>query len=70
VNERAEAVRRLGLDLAAANLRLAVAMGFRDFSALRKNRNATLLLLRPDVRALVDTLGFPEDPFGPRPEWR
>jgi serine/threonine-protein kinase len=66
MNDRAEAVRRFGLDLAAANLRLAVALGFRDFSGLRKkNRVATLLLLRPDVRAFVDPLAFPEDPFQP-----
>jgi serine/threonine-protein kinase len=70
VNDRAEAVRRLGLDLAAANLRLAVAMGFRDFSSLRKNRDATLLLLRPDVRTIVDALGFPEDPFQPESSGR
>jgi hypothetical protein len=67
VNDRAEAVRRLGLELAAANLRLAVDTGFRDFSALRRNRDATLMLLRPDVRTLVDALGFPEDPFQPGP---
>jgi serine/threonine protein kinase/tetratricopeptide (TPR) repeat protein len=65
VNERAEAVRCLGLDLAAANLRLALGLGFRDFSALRKNPDAPLLLLREDVRPFIDQLGFPEDPFRP-----
>jgi hypothetical protein len=64
VDNRAAAVRRLGLDLAADHLRLAVAMGFRDFDALRKHPDAALLLSRPDVRLLLDDVQFPADAFG------
>ena len=64
VGERAAAVRRLDLDLAAENLRLAVALGFRDPNLLVKHPNAPLLLSRKDVRPLLQDIGFPEDPFG------
>ena len=61
----AAAVRRLDLDLAADNLRLAVALGFRDFDTLRTNRDALLLLLRRDVRRVLEDFEFPDDPFQP-----
>jgi tetratricopeptide (TPR) repeat protein len=59
----AAAVRRLDLDLAAENLRLAVARGFRDLAALRNERDSWLLLTRVDVQPLVGEMGFPEDPL-------
>ncbi len=65
VSDRAAAVRRLDLDLAADHLRLAVGLGFRDFDTLRKNRDAWLLLLRRDVRVVLDDFEFPDDPFQP-----
>ena len=67
IGERAEAVRRLDLDLAAENLLLAVALGFRDPARLRKNRDAWLLLDRPGVRPLSDDIVFPENPFESAP---
>ena len=63
IDDRAAAVRRLGLDLAADHLRLAVSLGLRDFAALRKHPDATLLLSRPDVRVLLDDAQFPAEPF-------
>jgi eukaryotic-like serine/threonine-protein kinase len=66
VNDRAEAVRRLDLDLAAENLRMAVALGFRDSAAL-KGPDASLLLSRDDVRPLLLDMAFPEDAFGTTP---
>jgi tetratricopeptide (TPR) repeat protein len=65
VDARAAEVRRLGLDLAADHLRLALSRGFRDFAALRKHHDSALLLLRHDVRQLLDPLWFPADPFEP-----
>jgi serine/threonine-protein kinase len=61
--DRAEVVRSLDLDLAAANLRLAVSLGFRDPEALRKNPDASLLLSRDDIRPLLLDVAFPENPF-------
>jgi serine/threonine-protein kinase len=63
VDDRAAAVRRLGLDLAADHLSLAVSLGFRDFASLHKHPDSTLLLSRPDVRLLLDNAQFPADPF-------
>jgi serine/threonine-protein kinase len=67
VNDRVEAARRLDLDLAAENLRMAVSLGYRDSTALDKNPNASLLLSRDDVRPLLRDIAFPEDPFGTAP---
>jgi eukaryotic-like serine/threonine-protein kinase len=64
--DRIAAVRRLDLDLAAENLRMAVALGFREPAALLRARDAALLLSRPDVPRLED-IGFPEDPIVPAP---
>jgi hypothetical protein len=58
-------VRQIDLDLAAENLRLAVARGFRDLAALRKERDSWLLLTRVDVRPMVGEMGFPDDPLQP-----
>ena len=44
---------------------MAVARGFRDFDTLRTNRDAGLLLLRRDVRQVLDDLEFPDDAFEP-----
>jgi serine/threonine-protein kinase len=67
VGDLAEAVRRLDLDLAAANLRLAISLGFRDLSALRKNPDATLLLSRDEMRSQIMDLVFPAWPFDDNP---
>ena len=63
VGEGAAAVRRLDLDLAAENLRSAVAMGFHDPDTLGKYPDAPLLLSRRDVRPLLLDMSFPGDPF-------
>jgi tetratricopeptide (TPR) repeat protein len=63
----AATVRRLGLDLAADHLRLAVAMGFRDFASLRKHPDAEFLLSREDLRTLIMDADFPAWPFGEDP---
>jgi tetratricopeptide (TPR) repeat protein len=65
VNDRAAAVRRLALDLAADHLWLAVALGFRDFDSVRKHPDSGLLLSRPDVRSLLDHVQFPDNAFAP-----
>jgi hypothetical protein len=61
----AEAVRSVGLDLAADNLRLAVSLGFRDFAMIGKHPDAVLLLSRPDVPAVLYDFGFPAEPLAP-----
>jgi hypothetical protein len=63
VGDRAQAVRRLDLDLAADNLRMAASLGFRDFHPLRRNPDAVLLLSREDVKPLLMDDGFPAWPF-------
>ena len=64
VDGPAAEVRRLDLDIAAGKLRLAIELGFRDTAALRKKRDAGLLLSRPDIRMLLE---FPDVPFQPAP---
>jgi serine/threonine-protein kinase len=65
VGVRAEAVRRVDLDMAAENLRMAAALGFHDPETLRKHRDGWLLLAHPDVLPIIEDIAFPEDPFEP-----
>ena len=64
LDDRAAAVRDLDLDLAAECLRMAVELGFRDFAALGKNPDSSLLLSRDDLRPVLRDIAFPEEPFG------
>ena len=57
------AVRELDLDQAAANLRLAVAQGFRDLRVLQSDPDSSFLLSREDVKPLIQDLVFPAQPF-------
>ncbi len=66
VTPLAESVRRHDLDLAADHLRLAVALGFRDLSALRGSRDLGLVLARPDLPAVLYDAAYPADPIPPR----
>ncbi len=68
IDEPACAVRKLDLDQAAANLQMAVALGFHDLRRLRANPDWWLLESRDDIRPLMDGLEFPDQPFGPAPE--
>ena len=63
VNDRVEAVRRLELDLAAENLRMAAALGFRNPTAFSAYPNRLLLLRRPDVDPILNDIVFPDEPF-------
>jgi tetratricopeptide (TPR) repeat protein len=58
-----KAVAQLDLDQAAANLRLAVSLGFRDLSMVRSHLYSTLLLSRDDLQSLIRDLEFPDQPF-------
>ena len=59
-------VRQLDLDQAAANLRLAVARGFRGVRVLRSHPDAWILLARDDVKSLIMDMVFPDRPLGER----
>ena len=59
----AHAVRELDLDQAVANLRVAVARGFRDLRMLESNPDFELLLAREDAKLLVMDMAFPDRPF-------
>jgi hypothetical protein len=50
VNERGGSIRQRDLDQAAANLRLAIALGFRDLGMLRSDPRYAILLTRDDLK--------------------
>jgi eukaryotic-like serine/threonine-protein kinase len=58
------AVRRLDLDQAAGNLKLAVARGFRDLRMLQGHPDSQFLLSREDVKPLITDMSAPERPAG------
>jgi tetratricopeptide (TPR) repeat protein len=60
---RGEAVRELYVAAAAADLRLAWELGFRDGPRILADRNLADVLDRAPLRALRDDLDFPEQPF-------
>ena len=51
-----ETVRQLGLDQAAANLRLAFAHGYNNLGLLRSDRRYALLLSRDDLKPMLKAL--------------
>jgi serine/threonine-protein kinase len=58
ISARAQAVRDLDLDLAAAHLRLAVSSGFTDLKRLEANPDFGVLLTHASLRTLVERLGY------------
>jgi eukaryotic-like serine/threonine-protein kinase len=55
--------RDIYLDLAAANLKLALARGFVDLAMLRSNPECPIILERDDIKPLLMDLAFPAWPF-------
>jgi tetratricopeptide (TPR) repeat protein len=62
--EKGKAAR--SLDLAATNLKLAIAQGFADLPMLRSDFDAAILLERDDVKSLLMDLAFPAWSFDNR----
>ena len=56
-------VRQHDLDQAAADLKLAVALGFRDLRLIRSHPDSSTLLSRDDLRLTIMDLEFPVRPF-------
>jgi serine/threonine-protein kinase len=59
----ARAVRELDLDQAAANLELAIALGFSDLHKLKSHPDATFLLSREDLKLPIMDIAFPDRSF-------
>ena len=55
---------RLDLDQAAANLKLAIAQGFRDLGMLESHPESRILLSRDDLKLPIMDLAFPDQPLG------
>ena len=64
ISDRARAVRDLDLDQAAANLRLAIARGFRDLRMIQSHPDSQVLLSREDLKLPIMDMAFPARPFG------
>jgi hypothetical protein len=64
ISDRARAVRKLDLDQAAANLKLAIARGLRDLRRFRLHPDSDFLLSREDLKFRILDLAFPDRPFG------
>jgi hypothetical protein len=62
IREKGQSVRQLGLDQAAANLRLAIELGYSDIATLRSNPRYTLLLSRDDLKPLIKRLETTDHP--------
>jgi eukaryotic-like serine/threonine-protein kinase len=65
IPERAQAIRDLDLDLAAADLRLAISQGFTDLALIRSNPDSAILIEHDDLKALIKGLeaaGWPSQP--------
>ena len=63
VSERAAAVREIELEESAENVRLAIAMGFKDLAKLRSHPDSAFLLSRDDIKPLIMDLSVPDSPF-------
>ncbi len=57
------AVRKRDLERGAADLKLAVALGFRDPGMLQSHPESQFLLSREDVKVLAMDMAFPDRPF-------
>ena len=64
VSRSALSVRTLDLDQAAANLRLAIARGFRNLRMIQSHPDFWILLPREDLKLPIMDLAFPERSFG------
>jgi hypothetical protein len=62
VNALGDAVRQLGLDQAAANLRLALTMGFSDLAMIRSDPRYASLLSREDLERMIKALETKDRP--------
>jgi tetratricopeptide (TPR) repeat protein len=62
LGQPAALVRQLDLDQAAADLKLAIVLGFNDIASLRANRDAPLLLDRDDIQTMIRGLAHSESP--------
>jgi eukaryotic-like serine/threonine-protein kinase len=63
VSDRARAVRELDLDQCAANLRLAIARGFRDLPRLQSHPESQFVLSREELKLPIMDMAFPDRPF-------
>ncbi len=63
VSALARDVRLHDLDQAADDIKLAVALGFRDLRFLRSHPDSSTLLSRDDLRLTIMDLDFPVRPF-------
>ena len=63
VSDRAGAVRELDLNQAAANLKSAIARGFRDIRKLSSHPGSEFLLSREDLKLPLMDIAFPDRPF-------
>jgi serine/threonine-protein kinase len=67
ISARAQAVRDLDLDLAAAHLRLAVSSGFADLKTLEAHPDFGVMLTHAGLKTLVQRLGYHDRTLGPKP---
>ncbi|HLN30630.1 MAG TPA: protein kinase [Gemmataceae bacterium] len=68
ISERAKLVRELDLDLAAADLRLAISQGFTDLAMLRSHPDSAVLLQRSDLKSLIKGLEARDRTSQPHPK--
>ena len=68
VSERGKLVRERDLDLAAADLRLAISQGFADLPLLKADPDSAVLLARDDIKSLIKGLKPPDRPFQGQPK--
>ena len=64
----ARSVRELDLDQAAAHLRMAISLGFKDLAMLKADRDSGILLARSDVQPLIKNLESPQSPPSLQPQ--
>ncbi len=67
-SEQARSIRDHDLDLAAADLRLAISQGFTDLAQLRSNPDSSALLERDDMKSLIKGLEATDRPATPQPK--
>ncbi|MGO9464882.1 MAG: hypothetical protein ACLQVF_12115 [Isosphaeraceae bacterium] len=68
VYEHAKLLRDRDLDLAAADLRLAISQGFADVALLQSDPDSAVLLARDDIKPLLKGLKPPDRPSEPQPK--
>ena len=68
ISEQARSIRDHDLELAAADLRLAISQGFTDLAKLRSDPASSVLLERNDLKPLIKDLEAPGQPAGLQPK--